>query len=201
MVFHFAQARQKWEIILTLSSQAKSDSISWRLFPRLLTTGSLCSFGVHAHDSKVSLLARRLSVTTHTWKLLWATAEVRGERPRGVLPETLGGDVWPASPGPLLYLFLTSTISRNLFYEFDTQFLTVEADMVALNIIYKRLLLMVLSIMMTENVAFYKKKIQGLRAKRLKNHTLGIAREAGEDKSGLPKLRIHFSNYVKITAT
>ena len=90
---------------------------------------------------------------------------MRGERPRGVLPETLGGNVWTASLGPLLYLFLTSTISPNLFYEFDTQFLTVEADIVALNVIYRRLLLMVLSIMMTENVAFCKKKNSRLACK------------------------------------
>ena len=80
---------------------------------------------------------------------LGRSLKARGER--GVLPEKLGGGVWPASQNPY------PIYDQNLWFllpylwpgkKFDTLFMSVAAGTVALNISYEGLLLMVLFIMM-----------------------------------------------------
>ena len=70
---------------------------------------------------------------------------------RGVLPEKLSGGVRPTSQNP--YPIYDQTLRFFLPYlwpghKFDVLFMTIAAGTVALNIIYKGLWLMILSIMM-----------------------------------------------------
>jgi len=69
----------------------------------------------------------------------------------GVCPETFGEGVWPTSQNP--YPIYDQNLRFSLPYlwpdkKFDTLFMTVAADTVALNIIFDGILFMFLSIMM-----------------------------------------------------
>jgi len=72
-------------------------------------------------------------------------------KPRGVLPKKFGGGVRPAFQNP--YPIYDENLRFSLPYsrrnqKFDTLFMTIAADTVALNIIFEVRLFMVLSIMM-----------------------------------------------------
>jgi len=81
----------------------------------------------------------------------WSPPYEVSARGGGVLPEKFGGGVRPASQNP--YPIYDQNLRFSLPYlwpdqKFDTLFVTVAADTVALNISFEGLLLMVLSIMM-----------------------------------------------------
>ena len=150
MVFHFAQARQKWKKKCT---EIKSGPLSWRLFPQTpsIPARSLCSLPLArvtqrwACSQGISLIAHRILPIREN--LLWTAFE--GKDPQGYSQKH-----WVAC---VAHFPLTVVVYQNLRFpltylwpgqQCDAPSLTIAAGTVASYIIFEGLLLMVISMMM-----------------------------------------------------